>query len=102
MARPKSPEEVLARRHADAIKLLNSADRWVPFKGPTGRWLWRIPGSSKDPYVVNLEARSCTCPDSIRRTNRVPGACKHIRALALMTRIARACAIHQQIRSEEP
>jgi hypothetical protein len=83
-----NPEAVLARRRRDALGLLDASDQWEFFRGPTGHWLWRIPGSRGEKYTV--DPRSCTCPDfTAARGGRVPGLCKHQIAVEIFTTQAR-------------
>jgi hypothetical protein len=88
----KKPDTI-ARREAEATRLLKRVEEWEPLIGPTGVRFYRIPGSKGAVYTVS--PRSCTCPDSeFPRPNRAPGPCKHIIAVLTFAAFIRAYRGH--------
>lgn len=93
------------RRRLAAVELLARCTEWEPFIGPTGVRFFRIKGSKGAVYTVN--SRSCTCPDRQTRSSGRQAACKHMRAVAMYSTVAKAfgrhvAALNATAQQEEP
>lgn len=83
MDTPREPHARAVRPEAQAVlDVLLGCAAWVPFRGPSGAALWRVPGSDGAEYVVNRA--SCTCTWS---TYHPDSDCKHRAALAAYRRV---------------
>jgi len=81
VARKRAPQP---SREQVLLDLLSTAATWQPFRGPTGKLFWRVPGSNGAIYTVSPD--SCTCPsEEHRRTQNE--ACKHRHAVQLYAAI---------------
>jgi predicted nucleic acid-binding Zn finger protein len=78
------------RRRMDRVMdLVGRAAEWVPFRDPSGRLHWRMPGANTAIYTVG--PYGCSCP-ATRYGGR--GPCKHQQALEIALTVLGAYREH--------
>lgn len=79
------------RRQMAAADILKAAAGWEPFRGPTGKLFYRVPGS-RPGTSYTVCTTSCSCPDAAQRGS----ICKHMRSVRLLTSAVRAFLGHRR------
>jgi|RhiMethySRZTD1v2_1073278.scaffolds.fasta_scaffold774795_2 hypothetical protein len=87
----KQSIDPLTKRQLAATSVLKAAPTWEPFRGPTGKLLFRVPGS-RPGTTYTVCATSCTCPDAYLRHS----ICKHRRAVAAYLTAVKAFLAHRR------